>query len=93
MKLTERYGGGWSEKTLRHCLRSAETFSEEDIISATQRQLTWAQYYTKLPDKKLLSEKLRKAIAIAREHYYELSKSNKDEESEDEKYEPTEPKN
>ena len=22
-------------------LRSAETFSEEDIISATQRQLTW----------------------------------------------------
>lgn len=40
-KLTERYGVGWSEKTLRHCLRSAETFSEEDIVSATQRQLTW----------------------------------------------------
>ncbi len=28
-----------------------------------------AQYYTKLPDKQLLSEKLRKAIAIARENY------------------------
>ena len=92
IKLTERYGNGWSEKSLRHCLRSAETFSEEDIVSATQRQLTWthlkslmyiknpleldeespikvAQYYTKLPDKKLLSEKLRKAIAIAREYY------------------------
>ena len=41
IKLTERYGSGWSEKTLRHCLRSAETFSEEDIVSATQRQLTW----------------------------------------------------
>ncbi len=41
VKLTERYGSGWSEKTLRHCLRSAETFSEEDILSATQRQLTW----------------------------------------------------
>ena len=41
VKLTERYGSGWSEKTLRHCLRSAETFSEEDIVSATQRQLTW----------------------------------------------------
>jgi hypothetical protein len=27
-----------------------------------------AQYYTKLPDKKLLSEKLKKAIAIAREN-------------------------
>ena len=30
-----------------------------------------AQYYTKLPDKKLLSEKLQRAIAIAREHYAE----------------------
>ena len=28
VKLTERYGSGWSEKTLRHCLRAAETFSE-----------------------------------------------------------------
>ena len=30
LKLTERYGSGWSEKTLRHCLRAAETFSEEE---------------------------------------------------------------
>jgi predicted nuclease of restriction endonuclease-like (RecB) superfamily len=28
-----------------------------------------AQYYTQLPDKNLLSEKLQRAIAIAREHY------------------------
>lgn len=28
-----------------------------------------AQYYTKLPDKKLLSEKLQKAIVVAREYY------------------------
>lgn len=28
-----------------------------------------AQYYTKLPDKKLLSEKLQRAIAVAKEHY------------------------
>jgi hypothetical protein len=28
-----------------------------------------AQYYTQLPDKKLLSEKLQRAIAIARENY------------------------
>ena len=41
IKLTEHYGSGWSEKTMRHCLRAAETFSEEDILSATQRQLTW----------------------------------------------------
>lgn len=41
IKLIERYGVGWSEKTLRHCLRAAETFSKENIISATRRQLTW----------------------------------------------------
>ena len=177
LKLVERYGTGWSEKKLRHCIRSAETFSEQDIVSATQRQMIitqveafikelgsdftfvarqkritvdatdyyldllffhrelrrlvaidlklgkfkpehegqmllylrylnqnerkeWeespiglilcsegntehieylmlddnspikvAQYYTKLPDKKLLAQKLKKAIAIAREHY------------------------
>jgi len=33
-----------------------------------------AQYYTQLPDKKLLSEKLQRAIAIARENY--ISKKN-----------------
>ncbi len=41
VKLIHRYGNGWGEKKLRHCLRSAETFSENDIVSATQRQLTW----------------------------------------------------
>lgn len=45
-RLTERYGRGWSEKHLRHCLRSAETFSEEEIVSATQRQLTWTHLKT-----------------------------------------------
>lgn len=77
-------GSRWSEKTLRHCLRSAETFSESDILSATQRQLTLAhlkslmyikdpreyQFYAQMCCiEHLLSEKLRKAIAHAREHY------------------------
>ena len=39
--LTEEYGRGWSEKHLRHCLRSAETFTEEQILYAVQRQLSW----------------------------------------------------
>ena len=46
IKLTERYGNGWSEKQLRHCLRIAETFSEDDIVSATRRQLTWTHLKT-----------------------------------------------
>lgn len=41
LRLIGRYGSGWSEKKLRHCIRSAETFSEQDIVSSTQRQLTW----------------------------------------------------
>ena len=40
-QLTERYGKGWSHKTLLHCLRCAETFSEEEIVSAVQRQFSW----------------------------------------------------
>lgn len=40
-RLSERYGKGWSEKTLRHCLRAAETFSESDIVYAVRRQFSW----------------------------------------------------
>ena len=45
-QLVEKYGSGWDEKTLRHCLRSAETFSEELILSAVQRQLGWTHLKT-----------------------------------------------
>lgn len=45
-QLTEKYGKGWDDKTLRHCLRSAETFSEELILSAAQRQLGWTHLKT-----------------------------------------------
>ncbi len=41
-----KYGNGWGEKKLRHCLRAAYTFSEEEIVSATQRQLTWTHLKT-----------------------------------------------
>ena len=40
-RLIERYGSGWGYEKLKHCVRSAYLFPEEDIISATQRQLTW----------------------------------------------------
>lgn len=69
-RLTEKYGNGWSHKKLLHCLRAAETFSEDEIVSALRRQLTWT-HYTQLPDKKLLKEKLHKAIQLARELYLE----------------------
>lgn len=40
-----------------------------------------AQYYTKLPDKKTLSEQLQRAIAIARERYTERLLDGKDKEA------------
>ncbi len=40
-KLTAEYGRGWGEKYLRHCLRFAETFPDEQIVSALRRQLIW----------------------------------------------------
>lgn len=45
-QLVEKYGSGWDEKTIRHCLRSAETFSEELIISAMRRQFGWTHLKT-----------------------------------------------
>lgn len=45
-QLVEKYGRGWDEKTIRHCLRSAETFSEELILSAVRRQLGWTHLRT-----------------------------------------------
>lgn len=40
-QLTASYGRGWSEKQLRHCLRFAETFPDEGIVSALRRELSW----------------------------------------------------
>lgn len=40
-KLTERYGKGWSDRKLLHCIRSAYIFSEDEIVYAVRTQLTW----------------------------------------------------
>jgi len=45
-KLTQNYGKGWSEKQLRHCLHFAETFPDEQIVSALRRQLSWTHIKT-----------------------------------------------
>lgn len=41
IKLTERYGTGWGTEKLKHCVRSAYLFSEDDIMYAARTQLTW----------------------------------------------------
>lgn len=45
-QLTTSYGSGWSEKMLRHCLRFAETFPDEQILYAMRRELSWTHLRT-----------------------------------------------
>lgn len=45
-KLTQTYGKGWSEKQLRHFVNFAETFPNQEIISALGRQLSWTHLKT-----------------------------------------------
>ena len=45
-KLTRQFGRGWSDKQLRHCLRFAETFEDESIVSALRRELSWTHIKT-----------------------------------------------
>lgn len=39
--LTEKYGKGWGYEKLKHCVRSAYLFSEEEIRYAVRTQLSW----------------------------------------------------
>jgi len=40
-QLTQTYGKGWSDRQLRHCIHFAETFPDEQIVSALRRKLSW----------------------------------------------------
>lgn len=39
--LTKKYGKGWSDRKLLHCIRAAYTFSKDEIVYAVRTQLTW----------------------------------------------------
>jgi hypothetical protein len=41
-QLEGEYGKGWDEKTLRHCIKFAEVFNDEQIVSTPWRQLAWS---------------------------------------------------
>ena len=41
-QLTLEYGKGWSEKQLRHCIRAADVFQDEQIFSTLCRQFSWS---------------------------------------------------
>ncbi|MCB5228600.1 MAG: PDDEXK nuclease domain-containing protein [Candidatus Cloacimonetes bacterium] len=45
-QLTRAFGKGWSDKQLRHCLRSAETFPDEEKFYVLSRKLSWTHIRT-----------------------------------------------
>ncbi|MEF8732739.1 MAG: DUF1016 N-terminal domain-containing protein [Candidatus Accumulibacter meliphilus] len=45
-QLEAEYGRGFSEKNLRHMLRFAEAFPDQNIVSAVRRQLSWTHIKT-----------------------------------------------
>ncbi|MFT4927379.1 MAG: putative nuclease of restriction endonuclease-like (RecB) superfamily [Phenylobacterium sp.] len=42
--LTGQFGKGWSTQQLRHCIKFAEVFTDEQIVSAARRQLSWTHF-------------------------------------------------
>ena len=62
----------WEESPIGLILCSeGNTEHVEYLMLDKESPIKVAQYYTKLPDKKLLAEKFKKAIAIAKENYQE----------------------
>ncbi|MGL4734278.1 MAG: PDDEXK nuclease domain-containing protein [Enterovibrio sp.] len=45
-QLTAQFGRGWSAQQLRHCMKFAECYTDEPIISALRRQLSWTHIKT-----------------------------------------------
>ena len=66
---------GLSPKNSKIC--NGKTIDMAVYVNSEASLMNWnvgkrirARYYTKLPDKKLLSEKLQRAIAVAKEHSF-----------------------
>lgn len=45
-QLTTQFGRGWSAQQLRHCMKFAECYTDEPIVSALRRQLSWTHIKT-----------------------------------------------
>ena len=66
-QLTLEYGKGWSKRHLHHCIRITEIFPDIEIVHALRSQLSWTHLRLISPPKKLLQEKLHKAVEIAQQ--------------------------
>ncbi len=50
-QLTNDYGKGFSEKSIRRMIQFGETFPEEPIVAALMRQLSWTHFTVLIPIK------------------------------------------
>jgi predicted nuclease of restriction endonuclease-like (RecB) superfamily len=48
-QLTENYGNGYSEKSMRRMMQFAEAFPDEAIVASLMRQLSWTHFTLLLP--------------------------------------------
>ncbi|MEO0044769.1 MAG: hypothetical protein RL329_4218 [Bacteroidota bacterium] len=44
IRLTQAFGAGFNEKTLRHCIQFATALSDFQIVSTLSRQLSWSHF-------------------------------------------------
>lgn len=58
--LTQKYGKGWSDRKLLHCIRAAYTFTENEIVYAVRTQLSW----THLRSLMFIEDKLKRSFYI-----------------------------
>lgn len=57
VKLTNKYGSGWSYESLKHCLRVANIFTEEEIGYAVRIQFSWTHIrFDRLPENNLMNK-------------------------------------
>jgi len=51
-QLTQCYGKGFSDKSLRRMIHFGETFPDEQIVSTLLRQLSWSHFILLIPSTK-----------------------------------------
>ena len=64
-QLEADYGRGFSSKNLRHMLRFAEVFTDQNIVYAVSRHLSWTHLRSQ-PPKEVLQRRLHEAITRSR---------------------------
>lgn len=66
-QLSLQYGTGWSEKNIRHMMRFANVFHDEEIVLSLIRQLSWTHLLAIIPIE----------APLKREFYIEMCKMEK----------------